>query len=144
MNSGFFQRASDFRPTIVRLLARHKNGPPMTDEEIAERSGLLPAQVNDIAWSPEWRTSLPAMQSFLHACEVNFESARQMNRVYYYLRNKPQFEYLMRHPDWKRRWLPMMIQWRNYYPLKLEESPHWKPLRDLLTRLTHMHKGYKK
>lgn len=144
MNSGFFQRADDFKPILVRLLARRKHGPPLTNAEIVERSGLDANAVTVLSTDTKWRTSMAMMQSFLSACEVNFESARQMNRVYYYLRNKPNFEYLRTHKEWKTRWLPMMIQWRNCYPLKLADDPKWKPLRDLLTRLNHLHKEYKK
>ena len=143
MNSGFFQRADDFKPILVRLLARHKNGPPATDAELAEKSGLQLQTIYDTSWSEKW-CKLNVMQAFIAACEVNFESARQMSRVYFYLRNKPNFEYLRHHADWKKRWLPMLIQWRNCYPIKLADEPHWKPLRDLLTRLNHLHKGYKK
>jgi hypothetical protein len=144
MNTGFFKRAEAFKPIFVRLLARHKNGPPMTDDEISSKSGLPLQSIYDISWADEWRTNLIHMQCFIQACEVNFESARQMNRVYYYLRNKPNFEYLRKHPEWKKKWLPMMMKWRNLYPLKLEEEPEWKPIRDLLTRLSVMHKHYKK
>lgn len=144
MNNGFFQRASDFKPILVRLLARRKHGPPMTNAEIVEKSGLAPNMVTVLSTDTEWRTSMPCMKSFLLACDVNFESARSMNRVYYYLRNTPSFEYLRTHQEWKSRWLPMMIQWRNCYPLKLGDEPRWKPLRDVLSRLNHLHKEYKK
>lgn len=143
MNSGFFQRADDFKPILVRLLARRKHGPPLTTLEIAMKAGRLPAIIEKISWSSDW-DDIQTMKLFVDACEVNFESARQMNRVYYYLRNKPNFEYLRTHKEWKTRWLPMMIQWRNCYPLKLADDPKWKPLRDLLTRLNHLHKEYKK
>jgi hypothetical protein len=146
MNTGFFQRTEDFRPILVRLLARRKNGPPVTADELSNRSGLPLQKIQDISWAPGWEEiTVSDMKSFIVACEVNFESARSMSRVYTYLQSKPEFEYLRVHQNWKSVWLPMLARWRNSYPMKLDDgAPHWKPIRDLLTRINHLHKSYER
>lgn len=122
MNISFYNRVSRFPPILCRLLARHSNGPVLTDEEIAARSGLEPHQVFIIGNSMTWRgIDVFTLKSFTEGCGVDFTSRLCMKRIENYLqgrtangrRRPPAFEYLKRSPDWETRFKPMIARLRS-------------------------------
>lgn len=118
----FWQTSSMFSPIVVRLLARHARGKPLTDLEIAQRSGLTPHQVLVISQNTTWTgVDLPTMQKFLKGCNLDFCDRRQMKRVTVYIReqvrltslNRSNYRYLRRSPDWKNFYEPLMRRLSN-------------------------------
>ena len=102
----FWARADKFPPILVRLLAGRKR--PMTDTQIAQRSGLPIAQVFHISQSVNWSgIDLPTMRSFLTACDVDFENPTQMHRIDIYLR-RATWQCLRKSPHWKTYFEPLM------------------------------------
>lgn len=116
-NIPFTDYARRFPPILVRLLANHpkKHVPrsaPLTDEEIAQASGLSAAHVYYLSHATDWKgIDFPTMIAFIRGCNVDFENAKQMKRVSSYLRIKPR-------PTWQT----------------LRKSPLWKPFFDPLIR----------
>lgn len=99
----FWDKAERFPPVLVRLLARHRHGPPLTDHEISKATGLPPVQVQCISHCTSWHgIDLPTMRSFLMGCGVDFENVDQLERVDSYLRSKPAptWKYLRLSPNW--------------------------------------------
>lgn len=145
-SSSFLKRSLDFPPIFVRLLARHRHRHPMSTAEIARKAGLLEGRVHEMSLATSWdHFTFGEMKAFMCACDVNFDSADSMSRVYSYLIDgKPNFSYLMRHQDWKKFYLPLLTKWRNSYPLKLADQPYWIPIRGIMDRIPHLHKGFKK
>lgn len=88
---------------LVRLLARHKGGLPLTTEEIAQRSGgeLSEWDVTVISSCPNWNTvPMGKMRAFLTACDTDFCNRAVMKRKTVYLKSKNKFHYLQRSPEW--------------------------------------------
>lgn len=105
----FWTRAETIPPILVRLLARRRHGPPLTDAEISAASGLSVAQVFAISQCTDWSgIDLPTMRKFLVACEVDFESFTQMKRVDSYLASNPTWQALRKSPQWKPYFEPLM------------------------------------
>lgn len=114
-SSTFWTRAKRFPPILVRLLARRQRyDRPMTDEEIAERSGLDLYSVKAIYWSTDWSCcSLPAMHCYLVACGIDFENREQMQRIYKYLKRNPTWKSLRVSPHWKSLYEPLLRRYRE-------------------------------
>jgi hypothetical protein len=115
----FYELSDIYCPLVVRLLARQRNGPPLSTLEIATRSGLTPHQVEALSWSTNWRgVDLDTMRRFLTGCGVNFCSRKDMKRVTEYIRvqvklakmNRSNYRYLRRSPDWKSLYEPMFLR----------------------------------
>ena len=84
--SSFWLRAMRYPPCLVRLLARHPHGDPLSDGEIAQRSGLSRYQVGVIASSVSWdEITLGDMRRFLNGCGIDFCDAYCMKKVSVYL-----------------------------------------------------------
>jgi len=110
----FWERSQRTPPILVRLLARHPNGPPLTEEEISQASGLPVHEIFCIGQSTDWSgIDLPKMRRFLVACRIDFENFTQMKRVDSYLRMKPTWKYLRMSPIWKTFYEPLMIRYRK-------------------------------
>ncbi len=115
MNS-FWSVAKKLPPCLVRLLARHKNGPPLTTREIVERSqGLLDSyQVSVISQAISWDyIPFGQMRAFLLACDVDFCDRTEMNRKLVYLKIQHKFAYLRKSPEWETVLKPLAIQFRE-------------------------------
>lgn len=115
----FWQRAEQLPPCLVRLLARHPHGKPLTDKEISHRMGWenVICAVRFLAEKTDWEgITLDSMRLFLQACNVDFENVVQMKRVDSYLRSKPSFTYLRKSPEWSTKWAPMLQRWRDSLP----------------------------
>lgn len=89
----------------------------MTNVEIANRSGLSPAQVHDISWTLSWDTvEFGVMRRFLKGCGIDLESRSDFNRVQTYTRKQKAltaakrrgWAYLRKSPDWAGFYEPLM------------------------------------
>lgn len=111
----FYDRALNFPPCLVRLLARDGGRgfcSALSTDEIAESAGLSPMQVNTLSQQTNWRgVDLPTLQAFTIACGLDFSDRRCMVRALDYLDHNPTFSYLRRHPDWTTYYLPLMMRW---------------------------------
>jgi len=87
----------------------------MTDDEIVKSvSGLSHFEVHTLSWRICWDgVAIDTMQLFLFGCHCDFESRQDMKRIEDYLDKDPTFSYLRRDPDWKIRWMPMLVAWRH-------------------------------
>lgn len=117
LEKDLFDRLKQFPPVLCRLLAKHNRSKPMTNSQIAERSGLSEMEVLTLSRSTSWDgVNVETMRLFTDACGLNLCDARAMKRVSVYLRGKkvdglrvsPQFEYLRTSPDWKNFFQPLM------------------------------------
>ena len=142
-SSKFPQRLNDFPPILCRLLARNKNGPPLTAVEIADRSTqtpgvkspLVPVQVENISQCINWeKIHILDALAFMYGCRVDLTDAKEFRRIKDYLSKKPNFRFLRQSPEWKSYWLPLMKRWRKSHGIVTKESDIWPPLRDLLMR----------
>lgn len=104
----FYSKAEKIPPILARLLARHKNGPPLSDIEISDRSRLTIVKVHAISQSLSWDDiSITEMRRFMEACNVDIENPVQFNRVMAYLR-RPTWKYLRTSPLWRAFYLPLI------------------------------------
>ena len=110
----FWKRCDLIPPILVRLLARRRHGPPLTEVEIAKASGLDPYHVYSISNNLDWRgIDLPTMRAFTVACGVDFDNRIQMKRVESYLKSKPTWQYLRKSPDWIVYYQPLLRKLYN-------------------------------
>lgn len=112
------QRLRRFPPVVCRLLAREgRGGHPrfLSDEEIAEQSGLTVAQVNGLSHLLTW-DDVPCSQmlAFSAACGIHFSDRRSMMKHGKYIQNCRAFTYLRRQPDYETRWKPMYVSYINH------------------------------
>lgn len=129
----YLERINNFPPILVRLLARKRYGPPLTTEEISDRTRnpnaqcqyfLSPAEIEEISKCIDWtRISLLSSLSFQLGCGIEFHDNTAMRRVNDYLTRKPTFRYLRASPLWKSYYLPLLIRWRKSYPADLKQLP---------------------
>lgn len=74
--AGFWAKFDMFPPAIVRLLAADRSPGKtvaLTDEQIAERSGMKVSDVQRIYWSMSWDdVTVRDMKRFVVACNVNY------------------------------------------------------------------------
>lgn len=131
----FWERASNFPPVLVRLLA-HQRGKPLTTEQIAAKAGMTTLMVEALSQSTDWQGVSPSeMQRFTSACGMDFCDPKAMRRVDDYLRKKPTFLYLRASPEWASYYEPLLKLWRRSYPGPLPVHL-CKPVQDLIVRLT--------
>lgn len=114
--TSFWHHAETFPPILVRLLARSKGGPPLTTEEIAQRSGgeLNEWDVMAISSCPNWDAiPLGRMRAFLRATDTDFCDRTAMKRKTAYLRTKHKFRYLIRSSEWETILRPLSMKFRQ-------------------------------
>lgn len=110
----FWRRVDRFSPILCRLLARERYGAPLTDAQIAERSGLTPHEVYTLSWSTTWRgVDIYTMRRFTEGCGLDLASPKRMKRTTNYLRSQPTMKYLRRSPLWASQFKPMIEKWRE-------------------------------
>jgi hypothetical protein len=115
--------AEQYPPILVRLLARHRNGAPLTTAEISARVAqqgwpMSAYLIGNISASLDW-DDIPfgAMRAFLAACEMDFtdRAAMQRKRVYMKMTVKTaKFTYLQKSPEWESVLRPLAIRYRAY------------------------------
>lgn len=119
-------RADRLPPILIRLLARRRSGPPLSDLEIAERSGLPLFTVATLSQCTSWEgVDLPTMRKFLAGCGLDFTQYRVWNRVMAYLKSPVgNFKYLRTHPLWKTHYEPLMLRWHRTLAQPTPPSRH--------------------
>lgn len=136
----YLDRIQNFPPILLRLLARHRYGKPLTTDEIVERSGTMPdvcnllsaPEVEAISKSTNWKgIGVHECLSFQRGCGIQFDDAKAMHRVNDYLKKLPKmklpFEYLRLSPQWKSYYIPLIVSWRRSYPSDLSNHTHLRP-----------------
>ena len=125
--SRLFTLLERYPPMLVRLLAR-RDRQTITTERIALDMGTTPMFVLQIASRHDWRgLSIDNFMGFTCACNLDLTSTVDVNRVETYLRKNrghPMFKYLVRDPEWKTYYLPLLVNWRkslNTIPKTLPE-----------------------
>jgi hypothetical protein len=125
----FAKKISSFPPVVCRLLAR--KGPkgrqrPMTEDEIAEDSGLPVATVLSLSWLTSWDdVRCSQMLAFSKACGVDFSDAIIMRKHVKYLNLRSRFCYLRRDPEWHSKYGKMLDIYRAYLKEKYaQQSSH--------------------
>lgn len=107
--TSFWITANRFPPILCRMLARRKNGPPLSDDEIATRSGLTALEIRLLSLQTSWDTiNLGDMRRFLCGCGMDFHDAAAMARAKDYLRKKPTWKYLRISGRWTSLYEPML------------------------------------
>ena len=120
----FWKKADTYPPILVRLLARVPHGRPLTDAEIAERSGLPVAQVWVISCSTTWDgIDVPTMRRFVQACHVDIEDDATLRRVESYMRSKPTWLYLRKSSQWKSYFETLSRMYRKAMTKSLTRNP---------------------
>jgi hypothetical protein len=125
MNS-FWKVAEKYPPILVRLLARHKNGPPLSTSEIVNRCAaegwpMSSYIVGMISSATTW-DNIPfgEMRVFLSACDMDFCDRDDMNRKAAYLRSvKHRFGYLSQSPEFLTVLRPLALRYREHIKAKL-------------------------
>lgn len=109
----FWKRVSRFPPILCRLLARHRYGPPLTNEEIAQRSGLPLLYVAALSQETSWDVaSLRAFRQFTRGCGVDLLDSKIMRRIEGYLSKRPvSFKYLRTSPQWTTTFKPLLARY---------------------------------
>jgi hypothetical protein len=139
--STFWEYAYSYPPCLVRLLARHPYGKPLTDAEICDSPGWTQYRFNEflvhnLSRLTRWDdVSFYDMRRFLQGCKLDFCNPEQMRRVSDYLRKRPTFRYLRASPLWGSYYEPLMKTWRRSYPLDPPKDLD-PAVRALLVRLT--------
>ncbi len=118
--SGFWARARRFPPILVRLLAHDERGWPMSDDQIAARSGLSLFTVQIISQALDWSCcDVVTMQKYLVACNRDLEDRHQRHRAYQFL-ERPTWQRLRRSPQWKSLYEPLLIRYRDSIVAKIK------------------------
>jgi hypothetical protein len=107
------QKLERFPPIACRLLARRRRKGdgrrfiPLSDAEIAERSGLAPFQVRAISFETRW-DDIPVgqMVRFMRGCNIDVENSRSLWNHWRYLKSR-NFHYLKSSPDFEDHYLPL-------------------------------------
>jgi hypothetical protein len=139
----FWQRCIDYPPCLVRLLARHPYGKPLTTIEIqalsypnyigramseALSAPMIEALSSELGWGG---IAVMNAAQFMRGCSVDFCNPDHMRRVDDYLRKKPTFRYLRASPQWEDYYKPLMKRWIDTADTQ-RVSPHIKQLVDRL------------
>jgi hypothetical protein len=107
--TSFWNMARRYPPILCRLLARKKNGPPLTEQEIAARTALTVLEVSLISKLTTWDdVPLKSMQGFLRGCGVDFCNRSDMRRIDAYRRCQPTWKYLRRSGQWLEYYEPLL------------------------------------
>ena len=134
----FLEYSQSFPPILVRLLARHKGGKPLTSEAISILSGrkISEHEIEALSKATSWRgVQVDVMFAYLTGCALMFDRHKSMRRVVDYLRKKPNLEYLRVDRDWITYYRPLLVRWRSTYGTEIPTEVY-KPVRELLIRLT--------
>jgi hypothetical protein len=134
--SGFYKIAERYPPVLVRLLARN-GGKAMTNEEIADSIEFTAYRIQLISEQRDWSNlSFNECKLFTAACNLDFTSRKDINRIECYLRKnngRPSFKYLTSSPGWKTYYFPLLINWRKSLTTIPITLP--KPIQRLLASL---------
>lgn len=105
----YYQVSHRYPPILCRLLARKKNGPPLTDQEIAARAKLSTLEVNLLSKLTNWEdVAFGVMKKFLAGCGIDFCNRADMKRIDAYRRSQPTWKYLRRSGQWLSYYEPLL------------------------------------
>lgn len=105
----FWSRVRKYPPFLVRLLARRKHGPPLTDEQIATASGLSVYEVSSISQCKSWEEiRVWQMRQFLVGCQIDFTDGKCMKRLKNYLKTPARFRHLRKSEQWTTVYEPLI------------------------------------
>lgn len=80
--AGYWNKPEMFPPSLVRCMAADRHvgrSVALTDEQIAERSGLPVSTVQEIYWEKSWdNVTVANMRAFVVACNCDFGDAEVM------------------------------------------------------------------
>ncbi|HXJ60732.1 MAG TPA: hypothetical protein VNU68_29155 [Verrucomicrobiae bacterium] len=116
----FYQYAREYPPILVRLLARHKGGLPLTTSEISCRCAghgwpMSSYRIGIISSALDWdEIPFGEMQAFLLACDVDFTDPVAMNRKKTYLKSQHKFRYLIKSPEFHTILKPLVARYREH------------------------------
>ena len=106
-----------FPPPLVRLMARRRVGSrtilALSDEEVALRSGMPMARVQEIYFLIDWdHVTIDEMRKFCKGCAFDLFNSDDRNRAFSYQRScggTPSFFYLKRSPHWESVFKPLIL-----------------------------------
>ncbi len=107
------EKMDRFRPIVCRLLARRvvsgKITIALTDDEIAERSGLPLGEVKGMSWYHDW-TGVPVnhMMAFMKGCGINIDDSRALKYSWHLWNGVGKGAHLRRSPLWKTLFVPLI------------------------------------
>lgn len=118
-----------FPPVAVRLFARTPGYGPraLTDDEIAEASGLTPQRVSIINRLVSWDTvPVGDMRAFMRGCQLDVADAKQIRRISQYVQKNlvGKFAYLRRSPHWHSKYVELKSIWLNHLSQMKENKTH--------------------
>lgn len=112
----FWQMSELISPIYARLLARIPHGRPLSDLEIAKKSGLSVDRVFLIQHMTDW-SSIPLTEAkkFLIGCGVDFCDKKQRDRIKIYFpcyqgKGKTTWKFLRVSPDWETKFKPLLLR----------------------------------
>lgn len=112
----FWDQIDRYPPCLVRLLARVPRGRPLTNSEIAEKSGLSEGQIVSLSHCTDWAgVDIYALKAFSQACGVDLFNSKDMRRVTDYIRKRPSFRYLKVSSEWDIFYKPLVLKWVTHY-----------------------------
>lgn len=88
---------------------------PMTDEEIAESSGLSVMEVKFIGRADKWDdVSVGKMLAFMRGCRINFDNWQSFQRTRR-TAGRGKFDYLRRSPLWDSHFKYLVALWETIH-----------------------------
>lgn len=122
-----------FPPIVCRLLARDLKARanaqrPLTDEELAERSGFRLDQIKAFSWLCSWdHVPVQIMEQFSKACGINFTDYNAMQRHHRFINRMEGGwltgkHYLRRDHEWETKWRPMIETYITFVQAQWQDS----------------------
>lgn len=124
----YYTYAEQYPPILVRLLARHKNGPPLTTTEISQRVAsygwpMSAYRIGLISMEVDWEfIPFGEMRAFLHACDMDFTDRVAMKRKQEYMKMEAKtakFTYLNKSPEWETILKQLVVRYRQHIAEKM-------------------------
>lgn len=118
-------KIDSFPPVVCRLLARDPKAKaklqrPLSDVEIADKTGLRRDQVISLSWLCTWE-NIPTdvMKKFTKGCGIDFEDYKTMQKHYRFVsrmagRWLTGKHYLRRDAEWELKWKPLIENYIYY------------------------------
>lgn len=116
-HGNFWGKLDHFPPILIRLLARHPKGKPLTTSELANRGALSAFYIEALSQLTTWdMVPLAHIKEFFRICQIDLENPAQFKRVTVYLKGKvingqrrpPSFPYLRKDPQWETFYRPLL------------------------------------
>lgn len=112
--TGIWNKFELIPPPVVRLLACDRkpgNAAALTDQEIAERSGLTVTRVQEIYWEKTWdAVPLGEVKRFFEGCGYNLDNHRHVERLARNLKDDSQFKWRHLHRSKHHKMFQKLLQ----------------------------------